>query len=134
MNELISKKLKIVRDFLNLSQPKMEKATGVPRPTISHMENNDFNHVPTRYLTYMASQGINMSALLDLSVSEDAFKDLLYGRAQLLLPGGPVTPCPDCAGKDEMLHAKDEIIAGKSELIGMLRDKIILLSQQEQAS
>jgi hypothetical protein len=54
----------------------------------------------------------------------------LYGRGQFLLAESTVTPCPDCAAKNERLKSKDEVIAVKNEVIELLRDKVIVLAQQ----
>ena len=129
MKELISRKLRVARVSLRLSQTNVADQANYNQSGVSAIESGNFTFLPLEYLAYWASKGINLTALCDPTVTEDQFKEICEGKlpTSYVKPG----PCKQCEEKDrlladkqEMLRGKDETIASKNELIQALRDKI----------
>ncbi len=73
MKTLIFKKVKIARESLNLSQISAAEASGYSQSGISLLEKGGNTFIPNEYLSFLASKGINLTAMFDEDLSLDDF-------------------------------------------------------------
>lgn len=73
MKSLIFKKVKIARESLNLSQISAAEASGYSQSGISLLENGENTFIPNEYLSFLATKGINLTAIFDEDLSLDDF-------------------------------------------------------------
>ena len=116
MRELIAKKLVIARKALKLVQMDVVNDTGLSQAAVSAIETGKYTFIPSAYLIYLASKGVNLTALFDMSTTAEVFEKVVtqdyHGHTRLL-----TEPCNNCAEKDKVIEAKNEVI-------GLLRERI----------
>jgi len=84
MESLIISKLIIARDALKLTQSAAGRASGFRQNGISIMEKGRKHNVPLRYITFLASKGINLTALFDDNITPDEFARVATQRSGLI--------------------------------------------------
>ena len=86
------------------------------------MEKGRKHNVPLRYITFLASKGINLTALFDDNITPDEFARVATQRSGTIIRHGE---CHDCAAKDRIIERQDQTIRTMEKMIGMMEGKAV---------
>lgn len=123
MITLIHSKLKASREALKLSQTGLAEASGYTQSGISALENGNYHYVPNHVLTYLAQQGIDLSAMFDDRIELLHFEEICAGRTPMVAPV-KTGPCQMCAVKDIIIADKVDSLRRADMMVDVLREKI----------
>ena len=106
MRELLNCKVEIARTTLRLSQSGVERESGYDQARISLLESGKTQNIPTIYLSFLAKNKINLTAMFDNNVSLEDF-EVLCKQVWEGEPAGAVLstaqPCSQCKLKDDII-------------------------------
>lgn len=117
MKTIVHEKLKAAREVLGISQVFAGKESGWSQSAISLLEKGEMIYVPNKYLTFLASQRIDLNKLFDDNVTLEDFTS--NPRLEL----GPLVQqadkCVDCAALRENQLLRENISDLRSILHGI---------------
>lgn len=123
MEKLIFNKIMIAMESLYHSQSAASRASGYNQSGISLIEGGHNVYIPNSYLSFLASNGINITALFDNNISEDEFRKICTGEAPKLLTSGSTRhpqPCQECKTKDDYIKLLSQTNANQQVTIDIL--------------
>lgn len=120
-SEYLHVKVRIARDHIGVSQGYIQRMIGVPQSRTSQYENQIMEAIPTVFWEYLATNGINMSAMLNPAVTPDQFRDILKKQDPGVVVTARVSECDKCASREQEIALLRQVIEAKEELIAQYR-------------
>lgn len=121
-DNLMSKKLIMTRQSIfDKGQIEVGASMKIGQSTMSMIENVQRQSFPLKYLTFLAENGVNLSAIFNNNVSLEDYSAICEGKSMLLLPEH--VDCANC-------KIKDQIIIDLRDTIKILKDNIDLLNSK----
>ena len=129
MKTLLCNKVRVARESLKLSQSAASRESNYNQSTISLLEAGENTGIATIYLQFLASKGINLTAMFDDNTTLEDFTSICYGEKQALLSAHVVTagPCPNCATKDATIYNLGMIIDSQKDTITIMKELALSL-------
>jgi len=122
METLLSGKFKTARKSIVESQSEAARQSGWKQARISLLETGVKEFVVPKYLTWLAKEKINLTALYDTDVSIEDFEAICDGKVTLELPAHAVTgPCELCKAKDHEIGLLNNTIKIQGSFIETLQ-------------
>jgi len=116
--ELIFKKLREARLYLNLRQTDVEAVTGLSQHLISRIETGERFTVPLAYWKFLLSKKIDIAGIIDDSVSLEAFRKTPRNTTLNIVA--------ELTDAKTRIQAQDDVINNYSKMINTLQEKLDL--------
>lgn len=117
---LINDKIREVRTFLRFNQEEFAEKAGLTQFDVSALETGKKKFLPTPFLKFLVSKGIDICKLIDDRISLDEFRKDPTGNTAPSI----VENCPFCEQKDYVIQALQSTIEAHRSTINALEREL----------